>query len=69
MEEKATAEATQEANKSEEARKILEQEFMAKKQKCWEEVMAVMQKFQMRFDVSTVIRSDGKVSHHLDIVQ
>ena len=54
---------------AEEAQKLLEKTFMDQKNKCWEEVIAVLQTHNFKFDITTIIRSDGKVTHQLDLTR
>ncbi len=54
---------------AEEAQKLLEKTFMDQKNKCWEEVIAILQEHNFKFDITTIIRSDGKISHQLDLTR
>jgi hypothetical protein len=53
-------------DRSEEAQKILQEEFMKKRQACWEEVAKVLEKYNMQFAISTIISSNGRVMHQID---
>lgn len=61
--------AEQGTKETEEAQKILEKAFMDQKTKCWDELIATLQKHNFKFDISTIIRSDGKISHQLDLTR
>ncbi len=54
---------------AEEAQKLLEKTFMDQKNKCWEEIIAILKEHKFQFDITTIIRSDGKVSHQLDLTR
>lgn len=56
------------ADRSSEAMKILEEELAKKRQACQNEIVAVMEKYQMQFDVVTTIRSNGQINHQIEIV-
>jgi Skp family chaperone for outer membrane proteins len=50
------------------AREILERKFQENKQKCWKEVADVLNKYKLSFDISTIINSDGRITHRLDLI-
>lgn len=68
MTEELKQEEKQQEDETQKAREVLERKFQENKQKCWQELVEVLNKYQMSFDVSTVIRGDGKITHHLDLV-
>lgn len=50
-----------------EARQILEQETQEKIQKCWQELGQLLQKYELQFDVATLLRGNS-ISHQINLV-
>jgi len=50
-----------------EALQALESDLQQRKQECWTEIMEVLERYQLRFDVTTII-NNNRVMHQLDVV-
>lgn len=65
----AQAEATEQKDRSQEAEKILQEEFEKKREQCWREIGAALQKYHMTISVDTILRGDGRIMHQLNLVR
>jgi len=52
---------------SAEARQILEKETQEKIRNCWEEVAKSLEKYNLQFDVITILRGNS-ISHQINLV-
>lgn len=56
-----------EDQKSEEARRVLQQELEMKRQRCWQEIQNSLNKYQLEIGVNTILTSNGRVLHQLEL--
>jgi hypothetical protein len=51
----------------EQLQKMLEAKFQRDRQKCWEELVQILNKYKMRFEVVTLLRANN-IMHNIDLV-